>query len=74
MPPMWRVRPTASTAGAADGHAPGHEPRTRTARPRAVSWPPEKDISVPATLYALKPRFQALLRPLVGRLAAAGIT
>jgi CDP-diacylglycerol--glycerol-3-phosphate 3-phosphatidyltransferase len=26
------------------------------------------------TLYALKPRFQALLRPLVGRLAAAGIT
>lgn len=29
---------------------------------------------MPATLYALKPRFQALLRPLVGRLAAAGIT
>lgn len=27
-----------------------------------------------ATLYSLKPRFQALLRPLVGRLAAAGIT
>jgi len=26
------------------------------------------------TLHALKPRFQALLRPLVGRLAAAGIT
>lgn len=26
------------------------------------------------TLYALKPRFQALLRPLVGRLAAAGVT
>jgi CDP-diacylglycerol--glycerol-3-phosphate 3-phosphatidyltransferase len=26
------------------------------------------------TLYALKPRFQALLRPLVGRLAASGIT
>jgi len=26
------------------------------------------------TLYALKPRFQALLRPLVRRLAAAGIT
>jgi CDP-diacylglycerol--glycerol-3-phosphate 3-phosphatidyltransferase len=26
------------------------------------------------TLYALKPRFQALLRPLVGRLAAAGAT
>lgn len=26
------------------------------------------------TLYALKPRFQALLRPLVGGLAAAGIT
>lgn len=26
------------------------------------------------TLYALKPRFQALLRPLVTRLAAAGIT
>lgn len=26
------------------------------------------------TLYALKPRFQALLRPLVGRLAAFGIT
>ena len=26
------------------------------------------------TLYALKPRFQALLRPLVGRLAAAGLT
>jgi phosphatidylglycerophosphate synthase len=27
-----------------------------------------------ATLYRLKPRFQALLRPLVGRMAAAGIT
>jgi CDP-diacylglycerol--glycerol-3-phosphate 3-phosphatidyltransferase len=27
-----------------------------------------------ATLYALKPRFQALLRPLVGRMAAGGIT
>jgi CDP-diacylglycerol--glycerol-3-phosphate 3-phosphatidyltransferase len=27
-----------------------------------------------ATLYALKPRFQALLRPLVGRMAASGIT
>ena len=26
------------------------------------------------TLYALKPRFQALLRPLVARLAAAGVT
>lgn len=26
------------------------------------------------TLYALKPRFQALLRPLVGRLAASGVT
>lgn len=26
------------------------------------------------TLYELKPRFQALLRPLVGRLAAAGVT
>jgi CDP-diacylglycerol--glycerol-3-phosphate 3-phosphatidyltransferase len=26
------------------------------------------------TVYALKPRFQALLRPLVGRLARAGIT
>lgn len=26
------------------------------------------------TLYALKPRFQALLRPLVGRLATAGVT
>lgn len=26
------------------------------------------------TLYDLKPRFQALLRPLVGRLAAAGVT
>lgn len=26
------------------------------------------------SLYALKPRFQALLRPLVGRLAAAGVT
>ena len=26
------------------------------------------------TLYALKPRFQALLRPNVGRLAAAGVT
>lgn len=26
------------------------------------------------TLYALKPRFQQLLRPLVGRLAAAGVT
>jgi len=26
------------------------------------------------TLYALKPRFQGLLRPLVGRLAAAGVT
>lgn len=26
------------------------------------------------TLYALKPRFQALLRPIVGRLAAAGIS
>jgi CDP-diacylglycerol--glycerol-3-phosphate 3-phosphatidyltransferase len=27
-----------------------------------------------ATLYALKPRFQALLRPLVGRMAAGGVT
>jgi CDP-diacylglycerol--glycerol-3-phosphate 3-phosphatidyltransferase len=27
-----------------------------------------------ATLYQLKPRFQALLRPLVGRMAARGIT
>jgi CDP-diacylglycerol--glycerol-3-phosphate 3-phosphatidyltransferase len=26
------------------------------------------------TLYALKPRFQALLRPIVGRLAAAGVS
>ena len=26
------------------------------------------------TLYALKPRFQGLLRPLVGRLAHAGVT
>src|SRR6266508_5581853 len=26
------------------------------------------------TLYALKPRFQGLLRPLVARLAAAGVT
>ena len=26
------------------------------------------------TLYELKPRFQALLRPIVGRLAAAGVT
>src|SRR5262245_5801208 len=26
------------------------------------------------SLYALKPRFQALLRPLVGRLAAAGVS
>lgn len=26
------------------------------------------------TLYAFKPRFQALLRPLVGRLAASGVT
>ena len=26
------------------------------------------------TVYALKPRFQALLRPMVGRLAAAGVT
>jgi CDP-diacylglycerol--glycerol-3-phosphate 3-phosphatidyltransferase len=26
------------------------------------------------TLYAIKPRFQALLRPLAGRLAAAGLT
>lgn len=26
------------------------------------------------TIYALKPRFQALLRPLVGRLAARGVT
>ena len=26
------------------------------------------------SLYALKPRFQALLRPLVGRLAASGVT
>jgi CDP-diacylglycerol--glycerol-3-phosphate 3-phosphatidyltransferase len=26
------------------------------------------------TLYALKPKFQELLRPLVGRLAAAGVT
>jgi CDP-diacylglycerol--glycerol-3-phosphate 3-phosphatidyltransferase len=26
------------------------------------------------TLYAVKPRFQGLLRPLVGRLAAAGVT
>ena len=33
-------------------------------------------MKVPAliTLYTLKPRFQALLRPLVGRLAAAGVT
>ena len=29
---------------------------------------------MPLTLYALKPRFQALLRPLVGGMAAAGIT
>lgn len=28
----------------------------------------------PVTLYELKPRFQALLRPMVGRLAAAGVT
>ena len=27
-----------------------------------------------STLYAIKPRFQALLRPLVARLAAAGVT
>ena len=27
-----------------------------------------------ATLYTLKPRFQALLRPMVGRMAAGGIT
>jgi CDP-diacylglycerol---glycerol-3-phosphate 3-phosphatidyltransferase len=27
-----------------------------------------------ATLYALKPRFQALLRPMVGRIAAGGMT
>jgi len=26
------------------------------------------------SIYDLKPRFQALLRPLVGRLAAAGVT
>jgi CDP-diacylglycerol---glycerol-3-phosphate 3-phosphatidyltransferase len=26
------------------------------------------------TVYALKPRFQALLRPLVDRLATAGVT
>jgi CDP-diacylglycerol--glycerol-3-phosphate 3-phosphatidyltransferase len=33
-------------------------------------------VSEPAvvTLYSLKPRFQAILRPLVGRLAAAGVT
>ena len=30
--------------------------------------------SRPMTLYALKPRFQGLLRPLVARLAAAGVT
>src|SRR5215510_11800714 len=30
--------------------------------------------SLPMTLYALKPRFQGLLRPLVARLAAAGVT
>src|SRR5262245_39013792 len=30
--------------------------------------------SLPMTLYALKPRFQSLLRPLVVRLAAAGLT
>lgn len=29
---------------------------------------------MPGTLYDLKPRFQALLRPLVARLAAAGVT
>jgi CDP-diacylglycerol---glycerol-3-phosphate 3-phosphatidyltransferase len=28
----------------------------------------------PITLYSIKPRFQALLRPLVGRLARAGVT
>lgn len=31
-------------------------------------------ITAPMTLYDLKPRFQALLRPLAGRLAAAGAT
>lgn len=31
-------------------------------------------VSEVITLYTLKPRFQALLRPLVGRLAAAGVT
>ena len=29
---------------------------------------------MPISIYELKPRFQALLRPLVGRLAAAGVT
>src|SRR5580693_2355321 len=31
-------------------------------------------VRVVPTVYALKPRFQAVLRPFVGRLAAAGIT
>src|SRR4029079_5444186 len=37
---------------------------------------PAREIPLPmvTTLYALKPKFQELLRPLVGRLAAAGVT
>ena len=43
----------------------GHCPRAKPALANSA---------MATTLYALKPRFQELLRPLVGRLAAAGVT
>jgi CDP-diacylglycerol--glycerol-3-phosphate 3-phosphatidyltransferase len=52
-----------------------HSP-VRSHAPTARYFPrsPAFRKNIPLTLYALKPRFQALLRPLVGALAAAGIT
>jgi CDP-diacylglycerol--glycerol-3-phosphate 3-phosphatidyltransferase len=46
-------------------------------RPAHGIPPPSLQFASPpmvTTLYALKPKFQELLRPLVGRLAAAGVT
>ena len=42
-------------------------------RPPGLALPPEMS-SMATTLYALKPKFQELLRPLVARLATAGVT